>query len=74
MERKGELKKIGIENRTCYYFDDIIRAWERDTDIEFSSISSNENLYEEKYKNILVYDISNKTHQVQNHCVLGTMI
>ena len=74
MERKGELKKIGIENRTCYYFDDIIRPWERDTDIEFSSISSNENLYEEKYKNILVYDISNKTHQVQNHCVLGTMI
>ena len=25
MERKDELKEIDIKNRTCYYFDDIIR-------------------------------------------------
>ena len=31
MERKDELKEIDIKNRTCYYFDDIIR----DLDIYF---------------------------------------
>ena len=34
MERKDELKEIDIKNRTCYYFDDIIR----DLDIYFDNI------------------------------------
>ena len=25
MEKKDELKEIDIKNRTCYYFDDIIK-------------------------------------------------
>ena len=30
MESKDKFKKIDIKNRTCYYFDDIIRFWHRD--------------------------------------------
>ena len=26
MENKNELKEIDVKNRTCYYFDDVIRA------------------------------------------------
>ena len=26
METKNEFKKINVKNRTCYYFDDIIRV------------------------------------------------
>ena len=48
-----------IKNRTCYYFDDIIRFWDRD--INFSDISLDEKLYKEKYENILIYGISYKT-------------
>ena len=54
MESNDELKEIVITNRTCYYFDDIIRIG----NFDFSNIllrkKSNENLYE----NILIYDIS----------------
>ena len=32
MESKDELKEIDIKNRTCYYFDDIIRVCDRDID------------------------------------------
>ena len=32
MESKDELAKIDIKNHTCYYFDDIIRFWDRDID------------------------------------------
>ena len=35
-QSKDKLKEIGIKNRTCYYFDDIIRFWDRDSD--FSDI------------------------------------
>ena len=52
MESKDELKEINIKNRTCYYFDDIIRASDRDTDINFSGILLNEILYKEKTQNI----------------------
>ena len=38
MEYKDELKDIDIENRTCYYFDDVMRAWDIDVDTDFSSI------------------------------------
>ena len=58
MDSKNELKEIDIKNRTCYYFDDIIRFLDRD--IEFRDILLNENSYE-TYKNILIYDISYKT-------------
>ena len=59
MESKDELREIDIKNCTCYYFDNIIRLWV--TDIEFSDILLDERLYEEKYENILIYNISYKT-------------
>ena len=47
------------KNRTShYYFDDIIRVWDRDVD--FSDILLDENVYKENYENILIYDISYK--------------
>ena len=53
MESKDELKEIDIKNLTCYYFDDIMKA--RD-------IESENNLLDEKiHKNILIYDTSYKT-------------
>ena len=56
MESKDELKDIDIKNRMCYYFDDIIR----DLDIEFDNVLLDENSYNNKYKNISIYDISCK--------------
>ena len=49
MESKDEFKKINIENRTCYYFDYIVRFWDRD--IEFKDILLDEKKYE-TYENI----------------------
>ena len=48
----SELKEIGIKNRICYYFDDIIKI--EDFDLQ--------NIWIDKkpYKNILVYKISHK--------------
>ena len=43
MKSKDELKEIDIKNRTCYYFEDIMRVWDRDTD--FSDILLDEKLY-----------------------------
>ena len=60
MESKDELNEIDIKNRT-WYFDDIMRACDRDIDIDFSGNLLDEKLYEEKYENILAYDISYKT-------------
>ena len=61
MERKDELKEIDIKNRTCYYFNDIMRAWDIDIDTDFSGILLDKKLYKEKNENILIYDISCKT-------------
>ena len=58
MESKDELKEIDIKNRTCYYFDDIIRFW--DKDIDFCDSLLEEKLCKGKYENILIYDISYK--------------
>ena len=58
MERKDKLKEIDIRNRACYYFDDIIRFWDRD--IEFKDILLEEKSYETS-ENILIYDIPYKT-------------
>ena len=43
MESKDELKETNITIRKCYYFDDIIRFWDRD--IEFSDILLDKKLY-----------------------------
>ena len=43
MKSKDELKEIDIKNRTCYYFEDIMRVWDRD--IDFSDILLDEKLY-----------------------------
>ena len=59
MEREDKLKEIDIKNPTCYYFDDIIRFWDRD--IDFNDILLSKTLYKEKYQNILIDDISNET-------------
>ena len=56
MESKDELKEIDIENCTCFYFDDVMRA----IDIDFSDISLNER-WCKIYENILIYNISCKT-------------
>ena len=53
MEHEDELKEIDIKNRTCYYFDDIMRV----LDIDFSDVL----LGEKSYQNILIFDISYKT-------------
>ena len=61
MENKDELKEVDIKNSTCYYFDDIMRAWDTDIDTDFSAVLLDENLYKEKNENIFIYDISYKT-------------
>ena len=53
MECKDELKEIDIKNRTCYYFNDIIK----DIDINFHNILLDEKLYQ----NVSVYNISYET-------------
>ena len=53
MESKNELKEIDIKNRTCYYFDDIIK----DKNYDFSDIFLDEKLYE----NLSICDISYKS-------------
>ena len=59
MESKVKLKQNDIKNHTCYYFDDIIRFWDRD--LNFSDILLEKNIYKENYENISIYDISYKT-------------
>ena len=53
MERNNELKEIDIKNRTCHYFNDIIKI----EDFDFGNIL----LDEKSYDNILLYKISYKT-------------
>ena len=48
-----EFKKVRIKNRTCYYFDDIIKF----EDFGFSKIL----IDKKSYENLLVYNISFKT-------------
>ena len=49
----NELKKVCIKNRTCYYFNDIIKL----EDFDFDNIL----IDEKSHENILIYDISYKT-------------
>ena len=59
MESKDELKEIDIKYCLRYYFDDIIRA--RNRDVNSSDILLDEKLYKENYENILIDSISYKT-------------
>ena len=54
MESKDKLKETYIKNRMCYYFDDIIRVWDKNI---YSSNILCKKYYKEKYKNIIIYDI-----------------
>ena len=53
MENNDKLKEINIKNRTCHYFDNIIKF----KDIDFDNIS----IDEKSNENILFYNISYKT-------------
>ena len=53
MESNEDLIQINIENRTSYYFDDIIKI--KDSDLDNILID------EKSYENILIYNISYKT-------------
>ena len=53
IESNDELKEINVKNITCYYFDDINKI---------AVFNLDHNLIDKKScKNILVYNISNKT-------------
>ena len=54
MENKDELKETDIKNYMRYYFDDIIRFWDRD--IEFRDVLLDKNSYE-TYENTLIHNI-----------------
>ena len=49
----NEFYKVRIKNRTCYYFDDIIKLEDFDLD--------NTLIDEKSLENIVIYDISHKT-------------
>ena len=51
--KNNELEKVRIKNRTCYYFDDIIKL--EDFDIDNILVD------EKSHETILIYDISHKT-------------
>ena len=53
MEINDKLKEIDIKNRTCCYFDDIIK-------IEYIGLD-NISIEEKSFENILVYNISSKS-------------
>ena len=56
MNSKDKFKKIDIENRTCYYFDDLTTDW----DICSDNILLDKKSFE-TYENIVIYGISYKT-------------
>ena len=52
MDNNDELKEIDIKNRSCYYFDDIVKIENFNLD--------NILIDEKSYENIFVYNISYK--------------
>ena len=61
----NEFNKVRIKNRSCYYFNGIIKLEDFDLD---------EILIDEKsHENILIYDISYKTLIDKNLCVLNSL-
>ena len=59
--KNNELKKVCIQNCTCYYFDDVIKIEDFDFDIVL--------MVEKSYGNIWIY-VSYKTLTVENHHIL----
>ena len=57
MESYNKLKEIDVKNRTCYYFNDIMRV----RGFSFNNTLLEEKSYENSYENILICDISYKT-------------
>ena len=64
MDSNDELNETDIKNRTCYYFDDIIKIEDFNLD--------NVLIDEKSYKNILVYNISYK-NLIAKICVLDSL-
>ena len=52
IKNNDKIKEISNKNRTCYYFDDLIKF--EDFDIDITLID------EKSYENLLVYNISYK--------------
>ena len=50
MESKYEFKKIDLKNYMCYHSNHIMRAWDRDIDVDFSDILLDEKLYKKNLK------------------------
>ena len=42
----------------CYFFDDLMRAWDMDIDTDFNGILLDEKLNKEKNENILIHDFA----------------
>ena len=42
----------------CYFFDDLMRAWDIDIDTDFNGILLDEKLNKEKNENILIHDFA----------------
>ena len=60
MKSREKLKEVGIKNRTCYYFDDIMWV----IDIDFNKLLLDKKSYK-KIQNVLVYEILYKTFMVE---------
>ena len=60
MKSREKLKEVGIKNRTCYYFDDIMWV----IDIDFNNLLLDKKSYK-KIQNVLVYEILYKTFMVK---------
>ena len=61
MEKNNELKKVGIKNHLCYYFDDMIKI----ADFDFNNILLNKKSYE----NIFIMMFHAKCVLMQNLCL-----
>ena len=64
---KDEFLKNDIKNRTCYYFDDIMRF----EDIDFDNILLEKNNIK-RAKIFWFFTFYTKLLSVQSHCVLGS--
>ena len=62
--KNNEFKIFSIKNRTCYYFNDIIKL---------KDFVSDNTLIDEKSSEKLIYGICTELWLVENHCVLGSI-
>ena len=65
MESEDEFKEVDIKVCMYYYFDDIMRAWDIDTDTDFSGILPDQKLYKEKYGNVLFISINHNFGKIR---------